>query len=120
MTTLGKLNQYGPVFQVKVLGALLTQRQFLLNIVDSLDSDYFESSANKWVVEYIQKYFSEYHTTPTVEIMSIEVEKIENEVLRISIVEALKEAYKMDQPLNTNYRQSAHQQYFDCYVSVAF
>jgi replicative DNA helicase len=95
MTTLGKLNQYGPVFQVKVLGALLTQRQFLLNIVDSLDSDYFESSANKWVVEYIQKYFSEYHTTPTVEIMSIEVKKIENEVLRISIVEALKEAYKL-------------------------
>ena len=95
MTTLGKLNQYGPVFQVKVLGALLTQRQFLLNIVDSLDSEYFESSANKWVVEYIQKYFSEYHTTPTVEIMSIEVKKIENEVLRISIVEALKEAYKL-------------------------
>jgi replicative DNA helicase len=95
MTTLGKLNQYGPVFQVKVLGALLTQRQFLLNIVDSLDSEYFESSANKWVVEYIQKYFSEYHTTPTVEIMSIEVKKIENEVLRISIAEALKEAYKL-------------------------
>jgi hypothetical protein len=95
MTTLGKLNQYGPVFQVKVLGALLTQRQFLLNIVDSLDSEYFESSANKWVVEYIQKYFSEYHTTPTVEIMSIEVKKIENEVLRISIIEALKEAYKL-------------------------
>ena len=95
MTTLSKLNQYGSVFQVKVLGALLTQRQFLINIIDSLDSEYFESSAHKWVVEYIQKYFSEYHTTPTVETMSIEVKKIENEVLRISIAEALKEAYKM-------------------------
>ena len=95
MTTLQKLNQYGPVFQVKVLGALLTQRQFLINIIDSLNSEYFESSAHKWIVEYIQKYFSEYHTTPTVETMSIEVKKIENEVLRISIVEALKEAYKL-------------------------
>ena len=95
MTTLQKLNQYGSVFQVKVLGALLTQRQFLINIIDSLDSEYFESSAHKWIVEYIQKYFSEYHTTPTVETLSIEVKKIENEVLRISIVEALKEAYKM-------------------------
>ena len=95
MTTLSKLNQYGSVFQVKVLGALLTQRQFLINIIDSLDSNYFESSAHKWVVEYIQKYFSEYHTTPTVETLSIEVKKLENEVLRISIVEALKEAYKM-------------------------
>ncbi len=85
MTTLGKLNQYGPVFQIKVLGALLTQRQFLINIIDSLDSEYFESSAHKWVIEYIQKYFSEYHTTPTVETLSIEV-KIENEVLRIDII----------------------------------
>jgi len=95
MTTLQKLNQYGPVFQVKVLGALLTQRQFLINIIDSLDSEYFESSAHKWIIEYIQKYFSEYHTTPTIETLSIEVKKIENEVLRISIAEALREAYKM-------------------------
>ncbi len=83
MTTLGKLNQYGPVFQVKVLGALLTQRQFLINVIDSVDSEYFESSAHKWVVEYIQKYFGEYHTTPTVETLSIEVKKIENEVTAI-------------------------------------
>ena len=95
MTTLQKLSTYGPVFQVKVLGALLTQRQFLINVIDSLDSEYFESSAHKWVVEYIQKYFAQYHTTPTVETLSIEVKKLENEVLRISIVEALKEAYKM-------------------------
>jgi replicative DNA helicase len=95
MTTLQKLNQYGPVFQVKVLGALLTQRQFLINVIDSVDSEYFESSAHKWVVEYIQKYFGEYHTTPTVETLSIEVKKLENEVLRISIAEALREAYKM-------------------------
>jgi replicative DNA helicase len=95
MTTLQKLSTYGPVFQIKVLGALLTQRQFLINIIDSLDSEYFESSAHKWVIEYIQKYFNEYHTTPTVETLSIEVKKIENEVLRISIAEALREAYKM-------------------------
>jgi replicative DNA helicase len=95
MTTLQKLSTYGPVFQVKVLGALLTQRQFLINVIDSVDSEYFESSAHKWIIEYIQKYFSEYHTTPTVETLSIEVKKIENEVLRISIAEALREAYKM-------------------------
>ena len=58
MTTLSKLNQYGNAFQVKVLGALLTQRDFLLNIADSLDSEYFESQAHKWTIEYIIKYFN--------------------------------------------------------------
>jgi replicative DNA helicase len=95
MTTLSNLNKYGNVFQVKVLGALLTQREFLLNIADSLDSEYFESSAHKWTIDYVIKYFNEYHTYPTIETLSIEIKKIDNEVLRISLTESLREAYKM-------------------------
>jgi len=95
MTTLQKLNQYGNAFQVKVLGALLTQREFLLNIADSLDPEYFESSAHKWTVEYVSKYFQQYHTYPTIETLSIEIKKIENEILRISLTDSLREAYKM-------------------------
>ena len=93
MTTLQKLSTYGPVFQVKVLGALLTQRQFLINIIDSLDSEYFESSAHKWVVEYVQKYFGEYHTTPTVETMSIEVKKIENEEIGYKLIALIEQKH---------------------------
>lgn len=95
MTTLAKLVQYGPVFQIKVLGALLTQRTFLLNIVDSLDSEFFESSAHKWIVDFIIEYFNNYHTYPTMETVSIQIKKIDNEILRISLIDALREAYKM-------------------------
>lgn len=95
MTTLSKLVQYGTTFQIKVLSALLTQRDFLLNIIDSLESEYFESQAHKWIVEYIIKYFQKYHTYPTIETLSIEIKKIENEVLKISLTETLREVYKM-------------------------
>jgi replicative DNA helicase len=95
MATLNKLNNYGNVFQVKVLGALLTQRDFLLNISDSLDSEYFENPSHKWVVDYIIKYFEQFHTYPTTETLSIEIKKIDNEILRISLVEAIREAYKL-------------------------
>jgi replicative DNA helicase len=95
MATLSKLNQYGNAFQIKVLGALLTQRDFLLNIADSLDSEYFESQSHKWIIEYIIKYYNQYHTYPTIETLSIEIKKIDNEILRISLTEALREAYKM-------------------------
>ena len=94
-TTLNKLQNYGNVFQVKVLGALLTQRNFLLNISDSLDSEYFENPSHKWVVDYIIKYFEQYHTYPTAETLSIEIKKIDNEILRISLVESIREAYKL-------------------------
>jgi len=94
-STLNKLQNYGNVFQVKVLGALLTQRDFLLNISDSLDSEYFENPSHKWVVDYIIQYFEHYHTYPTAETLSIEIKKIDNEVLRISLVESIREAYKL-------------------------
>jgi replicative DNA helicase len=94
MTTLSSLEKYGTSFQIKVLGALLTQRQFLLNISDSLESEYFSNTAHQWIVDFIIKYFSEYHTIPSLETLSIEVKKIDNEILRIALTEALREAYK--------------------------
>lgn len=93
--TLNSLSKYGHSFQIKVLGALLTKRDFLLNIVDSLDSEYFESQSCKWIIEYILKYFAKYHTYPTIETLSIEIKKIDNEILRISFTETLREVYKM-------------------------
>jgi hypothetical protein len=97
MTTLSRLNAYGNVFQLKVIGALVSRRDFLLNISDSLDSDYFESSSHKWIIDYIIKYFAQYHTYPTVETFAIEVKKLDNEVLKVAITEALREAYKLSE-----------------------
>ena len=73
---------------------MLTQRQFLLNISDSLESEYFSNTSHQWIVDFIIKYFSEYHTIPSLETLSIEVKKIDNEVLRIALTETLREAYK--------------------------
>lgn len=94
MTTLNSLDKYGTSFQIKVIGALLTQRQFLLNISDSLESEYFSNTSHQWIVDFIIKYFSEYHTIPSLETLSIEVKKIDNEVARIALTETLREAYK--------------------------
>lgn len=94
MTTLSSLDKYGTSFQIKVIGALLTQRQFLLNIFESLEGEYFTNTSHQWIVEFIIKYFSEYHTIPTLETLSIEVKKIDNEVIRIALTETLREAYK--------------------------
>lgn len=94
MTTLSKLNQYGPQFQSKVVGALLTQKNFLVNVSDSIDKEYFENQANQWIIGEIQRYFQNYHTVPTMEVLATEVKKIENDVLKIAITEGLREAYK--------------------------
>ena len=50
--------------------------------------------AHQWLVETIIKYFDKWHSTPTLDTLHIEVKKIDNDVLKTSVVEQLKEAYK--------------------------
>ena len=92
--TLTNLNQYGKSFQIKVLSSLLTHKGFLTNIHDILSEEYWDNQAHKWVIKNILKYYDKYHTTPSMEILKVELQKIENEVLQISVKEQLKEAYK--------------------------
>src|SRR5438552_153104 len=89
-----KLNQFGVGFQVKVISSLLTDKNLLINIRDSIDSEYFDDEAHKWIVDSIIKYFDKYHTMPSMDVVHVEVKKIDNDVLKLSVVEQLKEAYK--------------------------
>ena len=92
--TLTNLNQYGKPFQIKVLSSLLAHKGFLTNIHDIISEEYWDNQAHKWVIKQILKYYDKYHTTPSMEVLKVELQKIENEVLQISVKEQLKEAYK--------------------------
>jgi hypothetical protein len=87
------LSQYGHSFQIKVLSSLLSHKEFLINIHDIISDEYFDNQAVKWCVGEILNYFDKYHTVPTLEILKIELQKVENEVLQISIKDQLKQAY---------------------------
>ena len=95
--TLNKLSEYGHAFQVKVIALLLTDKKFLDNVSDILTSDHFESKAHKWIIDYILKYYSQYHIYPTIEVLSAEVKKLREETLKVSIIENLREAYESNQ-----------------------
>jgi len=92
--TLKSIEEYGPGFQVKVLAALLNHKSFLTNIYDIITEDYFTNQAHKWIIKEILKYYEKYHTTPSLEVLKVELKKVQNEVLQISIKEQLREAYK--------------------------
>ena len=91
--TLQTLNQYGPEFQIKAISSLLTHKEFLTNIHDIISEEYFENSAHKWTIKQILKYYDKYHTTPSLEVLKVELQKIDNDVLKISIRDQLKQAY---------------------------
>lgn len=91
--TLQTLNQYGKDFQIKAISSLLTHKELLTNIHDIISEEFFENSAHRWCVKAILKYYDKYHTTPSLEVLKVELQKVDNEVLQLSIREQLKEAY---------------------------
>lgn len=97
MTSLAKLSQYGKGFQLKVLGALLTDKKFLLNTRDLLTSEYFDSDAHKWILDTTIQYFDKYHTTISMDALKIELQKVENDILQVAVKSELRNCYEATQ-----------------------
>jgi len=95
--TLKALNQYGKGFQLKVLGSLLTDKTFLLNVRDVLREDYFDSDAHKWIINEIIGYFDKYHTTVSMDVLKVELQKLENDILKVALKEELRNSYEASQ-----------------------
>ncbi len=94
--TLRSIEEYGPAFQMKVISSLLTHKAFLQNIYDILSDEYFSNPAHKWIINEILDYYQKYHTTVSMDVLKVEMKKMDNEVLQISVKEQLREAYKAD------------------------
>ena len=95
--TLKSLQQYGKGFQLKVLGSLLTDKAFLLNVRDVLHDHYFDADSHKWIVNQIKDYFDKYHNTVTMDVLKVELQKVENEVLQVALKEELRNSYQASQ-----------------------
>ena len=94
MSDRSTLSQFGHVFQSKIISSLLSDKKFIQTISDILEPDYFDSDANKWLCKIIRDYFFEYKTTPTLEVMKVKIDEMENEILQVSVVDNLKESWR--------------------------
>lgn len=101
--TLSSLENYGIGFQTKVISALLTDKPFLQNVNDVLTEEYFSNTAHKWIINEVLKYYHKYHTNPTMDVLKVEMKRLENDVLQVSIKEQLKEAYRSSDESDLDY-----------------
>ena len=77
------LQLYGAGFQVKVLTALMKDTVYLQQVHDIMDPSYFSSEANQWIAGVILKHFTEYKTSPTLEVMKVELDGVSVDVLKL-------------------------------------
>jgi hypothetical protein len=87
------LAKYGQSYQTKVVTNLVTDRPFLEQVSDILETKYFESDTNKWIVELTRKYFGKYKNTPTTDFFKTEIQKITDKALQQNVLSQLKAVY---------------------------
>ena len=86
-------SKFSTSFQNKVISAILSDRSFMRQIYDILKPEYFDSEASEWLVKTIMKYFDEYETMPTLDVLKVKINSIERDVLKTSVVDTLKFAW---------------------------
>ncbi len=89
-----RLTTFGFNFQIKVITSLLTDKAFLQQVSDILSADYFESEANQWIITSILQYHKEYRSSPTLEVMKVKLQDVDNEIVKRQIIEHFKDAWK--------------------------
>ena len=89
-----KLQDFGYTFQVKSIACLLANQTFLEQIHDILDESHYDSDSLKWVVKECKKYFDEYRKCITLDVFKVNTNEVENDVLKVAIVENLKEVFR--------------------------
>jgi len=88
------LTQFGTSFQAKIIASLLRDIKFIQTISDILNPLMFDSDSNKWLVKTIRDYYYEYKKQPTLEVIKYKVDEIDNDVLKVGVVDKLREVWQ--------------------------
>jgi replicative DNA helicase len=91
---LDTLKKYGASFQSKCISAILFDKEFLDQIYDIIQEEFFESESNKWLVRTTCEYYLKYRTTPTLDVFKHKIEELENKAFEQDIINGLKIAHQ--------------------------
>jgi len=89
-----RLQEFGHTFQIKSISCLITNQTFIEQVHDILDESHYDNEGLKWIVKECKKYFNEYKKCITLDVFKVKVSEIENDILKVSILENLKEIFR--------------------------
>ena len=90
---INNLSQFGHNFQIKSIVCFMTKLDFMEQVFDILDEKYYDGEAKKWIVKQCKHYFVEYKKLITFDVFKIKTDEIQNDILKATIIETLKDVY---------------------------
>ena len=97
------LQFYGSAFQNKVLSILIKDRTFLQQVHDIIDPRFFSSESAQWLAKTTLEYFNTYKSPPTLEVLKVELDKVDIDLLKTTVVENIREVLKFADAEDSEY-----------------
>ena len=66
-------SKFSTSFQNKVISSIISDRSFTRQIYDILKPEYFDSESSEWLVKTTMKYFDEYQTMTTLDVLKVKI-----------------------------------------------
>ena len=86
-------SKFGTSFQLKIISALLSDRIFFKTVYDIIKPEYFDSEANEWILRTLSSHFDNYEKLPTLDVFKVELDKVNRDILKVSVVDNLKQIW---------------------------
>lgn len=96
-------SKYGNTFQIKLLTALLADKQFLQQTIDHLIPSYFGSDGKKWLINIIKEYFAQYKQPPTIDVLKAKTVDITIDLLKAVVEDDIRELIINNKPTDMDY-----------------
>ena len=90
----------------------MKNQTFLEQIHDILDEKHYDSDSLKWIVKECKKYYDEYRKCITLDVFKVKTSEVENDILKTSIVENLKEVFRHLESPDLEYIQDRTIEFF--------
>tara|TARA_Y100000310_G_scaffold323962_1_gene385165 strand:+ start:1266 stop:2636 length:1371 start_codon:yes stop_codon:yes gene_type:complete len=107
-----KLQEFGYNFQIKSVVCLMTNTGFTEQIIDILDEDQYDNDSLKWIVSQCKDFFIKYKKCITFDVFKAKISEIQNDILKISVVETLKDVYRHMESTDLEYIQDKSIDFF--------
>tara|TARA_B100000900_G_scaffold404734_1_gene413469 strand:+ start:148 stop:1506 length:1359 start_codon:yes stop_codon:yes gene_type:complete len=86
-------SKFGTSFQLKIISALLSDKIFFKTVYDIIKPEYFDSDSNEWILRTLSSHFDRYEKLPTLDVFKVELDKVDRDILKVSVVDNLKQIW---------------------------
>ena len=89
-------DEFGRIFQLKIIRELLQDKDYIIMMLDVLRKEYFTTTSLRWLCEEILKYFHEYKDIPTKDTIALKIKELEESKLRQDVTNDLHTILKIE------------------------